>query len=633
MQEAEHRLSQADRREAIYLSYSFDAKGNDLQRNPEGAYRSLLHQLLCLPSQRNGLQYAAAEYSQKSEPIEIMDPVVVSWTEAELKRMIWEIMICRNEPTARFRIFIDAVDECSGDASDITSFLQDLSDGAVDVKFCFSARHFSSVPRARGSSIITVETHNHADILRYLDVKLVGTIEDIGGAEAFAELVSYKDTIAEMSSGIFLWVVLVVDIVNRYLDRGRNRKFVHDQLQKVPTDLDALFRNLLRKPSEDQFTTRRVFYWACLGGELRLREWRHILPFIRHPVPSSLAQCRNSEFYAETDEQLEKQIRHISMGLIEVVRPTAEVLDHDSDDFSLNAGAGSLDPELGESRIVQLIHGSVREFFLNDGGFDCLGLSFYPIADGYTNMLSTCLDYIEVAELDELALARERARPLRMPSFEAPGPVYHPTHRPTETVNIDWGGIKIRRGGSGGSSAGSFCSASSLRYARSLGPNKPPSQTIASPKVAPLSILSHSNLGGRREEDLVSPVKQYLASEAEYLSGAHATLDAYLSMRVARGGGSVRTADTVSSLGRQSCLRLLEDYPALLSYVLTTFFHHIRSAQERGCALEQIWSRMNDGGMWKRWSSLRGDIPSFVTLSEWAEREGCTFPAKLPVAD
>lgn len=608
VREAEHRISREDEKGTIYLSYFFDAKGTtDLQRSPEGAYRFFLHQLLSLPSQRSSLRYAASKYVQKLDSIPIGHQTSVSWTETELKHMIREILLHPRQEACCFRIFIDAVDECGGESRrDMASFFQGLTYNAADAKICFSARHFSFVPNFRGSSIITVDTNNHGDILHYLNMSLFGN----------AEMVSLRNAIAEMASGVFLWVVFVVDMVVRHLDRGRNMRFVHEQLQKVPRDLDTLFHDLLLEPLEDRFVTPRLLYWACLGGELRIREWRHILPFIRRPVPKSLAECKESEYYAEVDEQVEKQIRHISLGLVEVARP-AEPSEHESDECSVNAGAGSLDPDFGESRIVQLIHGSVREFFLNNKGFECLGFSFYPIADGYLSIISTCLDYINVSELDGLALARERTRPKRLPSVESfhEQPQSRRKHgvQPLTVkkyVEINWEGINLKRSArSGDSSAGSFCSASSFRYSRFLGQQTTALQAGAFQK--PKLLLSES-MGG---DPPVAPFSHL----QEYLSNQHVTAASRSSLDVPTAAtSSIGTTHTVSSFGLQSCL--LEDYPALLSYVLTTLFFHMRSVNEQEVDLQPIWERM-DNGMWKRWSSLWGDIPSIVTLAEWAGRE------------
>jgi hypothetical protein len=152
------------------------------------------------------------------------------------------------------------------------------------------------------------------------------------------------------------------------------------------------------------------------------------MPFLRTPPPKSLAACRDSDYYAETDEQLEKQIRHLSMDLIEVAQPAHTLPQRQSaklknssfegnsstrDHSSIYARARSMDADIGESRIIQPIHISVRDFFLRNNGFTIFGPT-PAIADGYISILRTCLDYITVSELDNLVAAREKTRPSQM---------------------------------------------------------------------------------------------------------------------------------------------------------------------------------------------------------------------------
>lgn len=84
------------------------------------------------------------------------------------------------------------------------------------------------------------------------------------------------------------------------------------------------------------------------------------------PAPSSLSEWRESDEFIENDDQLERQIRDLSRGLLQVSRRTDETQDTDFEGMSVVAGAGSLDLEHGETRVVQVVHESVRDFFLKE---------------------------------------------------------------------------------------------------------------------------------------------------------------------------------------------------------------------------------------------------------------------------
>lgn len=119
---------------------------------------------------------------------------------------------------------------------------------------------------------------------------------------------------------------------------------------------------------------------------------------------------RKSDEYTDSDEQLERQVKSLSKGLLQV--SAASVLEKPQDKaietISVHAGAGSLDLENGETRVIEVIHESVRQFFLHSGGFSILDPDIGPsaVGNGHLSIINTCLDYINIVELDALVQAR-----------------------------------------------------------------------------------------------------------------------------------------------------------------------------------------------------------------------------------
>ncbi|KAL2111643.1 hypothetical protein VUR80DRAFT_9654 [Thermomyces stellatus] len=163
---------------------------------------------------------------------------------------------------------------------------------------------------------------------------------------------------------VFLWAVLVVDDV-RLLDEGRKIEYVHKHLVGLPKKLHDLYADILDPLTEEENElAMQLFYWAILTTKpLRLRGWRHIMPFIKRPVLLSLRKWRLSDELTEDDEQPIKQIRYVSRGLVEVRFRVDETADDALECTSTRAQAGSLSLGTGETRVVQVIHESVREFF------------------------------------------------------------------------------------------------------------------------------------------------------------------------------------------------------------------------------------------------------------------------------
>ena len=598
MREAHHRISQVHSQGLCHTAaFFFDAKGDKLLHSSEGLYRSLLCQLL--PRRRDGLRKVIEIYKENKRGI-------VPWDEIELRNLFQGLFEDCSSPHTI--LFIDALDECEGDQlRQLAFFFRDLTESAheagVKLGVCLSSRHFGAVT-VSNCPIIAIEHHNKSDIMLYLDQKL--SAHDTGGSEAFRRL---KNTIMEMSSGIFLWVVLVVDMLLKDLDEGKNERHLEGRLSKVPLALQGLFREMLSQTQEDRETTLRFFQWVVLAGELRLREWHHILPYLRRPTPHSLQECRESAYFTETDEQLEKQIRHISMGLVEV---TAKAQPGPwegtgSDDYSIAAGAGSLDLETGETRIVRLIHESVRQFFLHEEGFFILSpdLEHSAVGEGYVSIMDTCLDFIGIPELDCLVNARLKS--------------------PTQLDDFSKAESTRREGSrSRGSSIGSFGSASSIRYSQVLKPSFCNSISFSAggqdiPPRRPMWFVTEPEprADHSTSEKLQSPTKEMMEYRLSLLSQFEPDGPPPILPSIPPPLPS-NVALSVSSSEAQ--MGVLQDYPALLSYILTTFSIHARSAEKEGANATGIILRLREGELWKRWLCLN-EMPHDTMLITWAEAE------------
>ncbi|KAL7956672.1 hypothetical protein V8C34DRAFT_306352 [Trichoderma compactum] len=292
-----------------------------------------------------------------------MEPRMVVWPELDL--MVFFEMMLVNQKKKQMIIFIDALDECEESNVRTMAYFwwritKSAYDLGIDLNVCLSSRHFPTITLDDCAEII-VERHNSDDIATYVDQKL-----QVCMTSERLQWNLLREHILNKSDGMFLWVVLVVEDVLKDWDDGKDMP----HLIKLVTD------------------------WAILATKpLHLHEWHHIMAFIR---------------------QLEKQIRGISRGLVEVQRIGAVDSKHDGSVVaSIHAKAGSLDLEYGDTRIVRVIHESVRDFFLTSNGFGMLDSSqlFNPIGNGHLSIMATCLDYLNIAELDALVEARLSATP------------------------------------------------------------------------------------------------------------------------------------------------------------------------------------------------------------------------------
>ncbi|KAK0724353.1 hypothetical protein B0H67DRAFT_102958 [Lasiosphaeris hirsuta] len=83
-----------------------------------------------------------------------------------------------------------------------------------------------------------------------------------------------RDAILEQkASGLFLWVVLVVDRLLKDYDEGMYAKQLMSRLSQLPAALGVLFTALLSKNNEDPAATIRFYQWAILRlHTLRVRK-------------------------------------------------------------------------------------------------------------------------------------------------------------------------------------------------------------------------------------------------------------------------------------------------------------------------------------------------------------------------
>ncbi|KAK3942679.1 hypothetical protein QBC46DRAFT_447659 [Diplogelasinospora grovesii] len=560
----------------------FNAKGSELEKTTLGFLRSLLHQLLKSSVAQQDRFFEV--HKDKFQPFSESPDGDVVWYRDELESYLRETI--KTGGMQRTIIFVDALDECANNYRGLSYYLRELTSLAytagVPLDICISYRQFPVISLADCPEIV------------------------IPGVEK--------------SSGIFLWVVLVVDMLLKDRDEGRSMRQLEMRLESVPRGLQTLFRELLLSAEEDRAMMTRLFQWAALSIQpLRLREWQHIFAFLRGKSPSSLEEWYQSPEYVGDFDQLEKQIRSCSRGLLEVTSGPS-LLSATFDDFnSVGGGAGSLDPHQGETRVVQVIHESVRQFLVSGGGFGILDprLRWGAVGKGHLAIMDMCLDYLHISELDTLANARGMA--FRMKS---------PSSRPSS---------RKRRGSF---TVSSFSSAGSADY-KGMG-----DELVSEP------VLSDDGKGENADRDVLGIDDNHDALglvfgfDGEKPSIAHTThlmtandhsalflsrtreanedntaeepasrvLNSQVDSPLLPGPPTSNGSRKESSEGR---LEVLEDFPALLSYASAMLFAHARGAQKDGADPHRIVVRLNHHRVWERWLCFNEDLPQHMTLERY----------------
>lgn len=311
-------------KEDAIVSFFFNARGTQLQRCAEGMYRSLLHQLLTKVPRLSAMDLNLGQRVHQSV-----------WHVEQLKNLFREAVLAMG--STRLTCYVDALDECKDDeAQDMIEFFETLSELAVEkrvrLRVLLSSRHYPHIMiRSCLELILDGQEGHELDIADYTRNKL-----QIGNSRAAQ---SIRDEIQSKASGIFLWVVLVIRILNKAKSQGKVSQ-LKSRLKELPVDLHELFERILQRDSFDDRDRRTV---------LLTFQW---LLFAQRPL------SREELYFAVTSSMEDEPV--------EAWDPD-EVSTDDMERFILDSSRGLAELTKGKQPTTQFIHESVRDYLLETG--------------------------------------------------------------------------------------------------------------------------------------------------------------------------------------------------------------------------------------------------------------------------
>ncbi|KAJ4419054.1 hypothetical protein N0V82_005177 [Gnomoniopsis sp. IMI 355080] len=311
-------------RSQITLSFFFLARGTFEEKTVTGLYRSLLHQLFeKAPELQASLEWMTTDGVRLVQR--------EGWSEETLKQTLTHAV--RRLGHRSLTVFVDALDECEvKQVEGMVTFFEDLCDVALEskalLKICFSSRHYPTVLIQAGIELTLEDEVGHTeDIQKFVKSKL-----RLGKSK---QADSLRAEILEKSSGIFLWVVLVLDILNsQYPSASISVKKIREHLSEIPPKLNDLFQMILTRDGHNLEQLELCLKWVLFAARpLKPEELYFAIQY------GSDRGC--SGFWDQEDVSLDSMktfVRSSSKGLAEVTRNKAS--------------------------LVQLIHESVRDFLL-----------------------------------------------------------------------------------------------------------------------------------------------------------------------------------------------------------------------------------------------------------------------------
>jgi ankyrin repeat protein len=336
-------------------SFFFNARGESLEKSTSGMYRSLLLQLF---QGYSDLQTVLDDPEISPQNQEGCPPLNI------LKDLFRNAVAGLGQ--RQFTCFIDALDECDEQqVMDMVEFFEDLGelarDQSIPLRICFSSRHYPYIVLRRGLRLTLEDQSGHeVDLATYITRRL-----RINDPLLIEEL---QPELLKKAAGVFMWVVLVVQILN---DEDRQGGLaLRKRLAEIPSDLSKLFKDILTRDKENMDSLLLCIRWILFAERpLQPEEFRHALW-----SGLSLKDMADSQIpaaiHAEDGENLNKIVISSSKGLAEITKST--------------------------SPTVQFIHESVRDFLIRDNGLHELwpGLEIEWESSSHEELKQCCHFYL-----------------------------------------------------------------------------------------------------------------------------------------------------------------------------------------------------------------------------------------------
>ncbi|KAL4882444.1 hypothetical protein BJY04DRAFT_207002 [Aspergillus karnatakaensis] len=351
-----------------------------LEKSTEAMYRSLLFQLLSqVPGLENLLRIAIEQLDQK-----------------------------------RLVIFIAALDECDEyQVEEMVEMFEDLGQHAAlqerRLLTCFSSRHYPYIDIGRGRRItLELEPGHQADIATYIRARL--------GIRERQLAIDVRRQLCMKASGIFMWVVFVVGLLNEEYKRGRLFA-VQERIETLPSDLSDLFRETVMRDESYTQDLQVCIQWI-LGAQRPLSLEEYYYAAISALDPGKLQKW---EPYETNEEDMSKFLLSSSRGLAEITRtasPIVQFIHESAREFFLTYGLSELWPGTTLQELEADIHNRLRDFCYTYLTFYFTS-GFKSIEEISSNLeLTLTFPFLQYAATSVLYHANEAAQDTRYPQYD-----------------------------------------------------------------------------------------------------------------------------------------------------------------------------------------------------------------------
>lgn len=251
--------------------------GSALQMSRMGLMRSLLYQGLA-----NFPQEIPRVFPSRWEYFEYFGYGHREFSWIELSVAFQKLV---DDDTRNFLFLIDGLDEFDGDCAELASFLLRILDARPNVKMCLASR-----PWLVFEDAFSRRPSLHMEDLTLTDIELFAK-EKLSEHPMFSQLQALNpqgaraiiEEVTQKSTGVFLWVRLVIKSLLEGLRDGDTIEDLEARLMLLPQDLEDLFKKILGDLDAVYFEEASQLFQTVRASHV---PWREVNLEAKNHLPS-----------------------------------------------------------------------------------------------------------------------------------------------------------------------------------------------------------------------------------------------------------------------------------------------------------------------------------------------------------